>query len=63
MLINKQELKTEKYLFTKVLTLVQKFILKSFDSTEKLVRVSSKTKRVFRQKIEKILEHLYYVMS
>jgi hypothetical protein len=47
MLINEQQLKTEKYLFTKVLKLVQKLSVKSFDSTEKLVRVSSKTKRVF----------------
>jgi hypothetical protein len=32
----KQPLETEKYLFTKVLKLVQKLVLKSFDSTDEV---------------------------
>ncbi len=32
----KQPLETEKYLFTKVLKLVQKLVLKSFETTDKV---------------------------
>jgi len=32
----KQPLKTEKYLFTKVLKIVQKLVLKSFDSMDEV---------------------------